>query len=200
MDTLIGIAILVFMFVGVPVLLPWVVVKLTARETEETPSEVQASAPSQAVPPTSGPIAFQPTTTEEFMNNPFRPPAARVDDIVPDGCNNSGAGSSVIPPQGVKGWSWGAFLLNWIWAVSNKTWIGLLCLVPYIGFVFCIYLGIKGRELAWRNKRWDSLEHFNRVQKKWSVVAAVLVFGVAGIGILAAIAIPAYQQYTHRAL
>lgn len=87
--------------------------------------------------------------------------------------------------------------MNWIWAVFNKTWIGLLCLVPYVGFVFSFYLGFKGRELAWRNKRWDSLEHFNRVQKKWSVWGLVLFLGVAVI--LAAIAIPAYQQYVTQA-
>ena len=29
-----------------------------------------------------------------------------------------------------------------------------------------IILGLKGREWAWRNKKWDSLEHFNAVQKK----------------------------------
>ena len=32
-------------------------------------------------------------------------------------------------PDGVRGWSWGAFLLNWIWAIGNKTWIGLLALI-----------------------------------------------------------------------
>jgi hypothetical protein len=132
------------------------------------------------------------------MENRYSPPRAAVSDIAPPGENNSGGGSGIVAPPGVKGWSWGAFLLNWIWAVGNRTWIGLLCLVPYIGFVVGIYLGIKGRELAWRNKRWDSVEHFNRVQRKWSIWALVLIFGVAGIGILAAIAIPAYQGYTVR--
>jgi hypothetical protein len=49
-------------------------------------------------------------------------------------------------------------------------------------------------EWAWQNKRWDSLEHFNRVQKKWSVWGVVLIGGVAGLGILAAILIPLYQR------
>ena len=132
------------------------------------------------------------------MVNPFKPPSAAVDEISV-GENNSGEGSAIVPPPGVKGWSWGAFLLNWVWALGNKTWIGLLCLVPYIGFIFAIYLGIKGRELAWRNKRWDSVEHFNRIQKRWSFWAVVIVLGIAGLGILAAIAIPAYQQYVQHA-
>ncbi|MEJ8857907.1 hypothetical protein WKW79_25285 [Variovorax robiniae] len=133
-----------------------------------------------------------------MSSNPYAAPRADLD-LVPDGENNSGGGSQIVVPEGVKGWSWGALLFNWIWAPFNRTWIGLLALVPYIGFIVAIYLGVKGRELAWRNKRWDSLEHFNRVQKRWSFWGVLLVLGVAGIGILAAIALPAYQQYVHRA-
>ncbi len=131
------------------------------------------------------------------MQNPYNPPCADLSDISVKGNNNSGGGSSITPPPGVKGWSWGAFLLTWIWAIFNKTWVGLLCLVPYIGFIVCIYLGIKGRELAWQNKRWESLEHFNRVQRNWSVWALVLILGVACLGILAAITIPALQGSAH---
>ena len=102
-------------------------------------------------------------------------------------------------PEGVKGWSWGAFLLNWIWAIGNRTWIGLLALIPYINLIVAIWLGFKGREMAWKNKQWDSVEHFNRVQKKWSQWAVGLILGSMLIGILAAIAIPAYQSYHRRA-
>ena len=103
--------------------------------------------------------------------------------------NTSGMGKGHPLPEGVKGWSWGAFLLNWIWAAGNRTWIGLLSLIPYIGFIFSIMLGINGREWAWQNKRWDSVEHFNRVQRRWSAWGTALV-GIAVIGILAAILIP----------
>ena len=102
-------------------------------------------------------------------------------------------------PVGVKGWSWGAFLLNWIWAVFNRTWIGLLALVPVLGFVMAIVLGIKGREWAWKNKKWDSVEHFRRVQRRWSVWAVWLVVVPFVVGLLAAIALPAYQDYQNRA-
>ena len=112
--------------------------------------------------------------------------------------NASGMGKNAKIPEGVKGWSWGAFLFNWIWAIGNKTWIGLIALVPYVGFVMAIILGIKGREWAWRNKRWDSVEHFQRVQRRWSFWGLLLFIGVMGVGILAAIAIPAYQDYLMR--
>jgi hypothetical protein len=102
-------------------------------------------------------------------------------------------------PPGVAGWSWGAFFLNWIWAIGNRTWIGLLAIIPYVGFVVAIWLGFKGREMAWKNGRWDSLDHFNRVQKKWSQWGVGLVLGVGGIGIAAAILLPAYADYQKRA-
>lgn len=102
------------------------------------------------------------------MNDIYKAPDAQLskaDEIE----NTSGMGKETIIVDGIKGWSWVAFMFNWIWAIGNKTWIGLLALVPYIGFVMAIILGIKGREWAWRNKRWESLEHFQRVQRKWSL-------------------------------
>ncbi|MEP1383512.1 MAG: hypothetical protein ABJK64_06920 [Paraglaciecola sp.] len=104
--------------------------------------------------------------------------------------NNSGMGKGHPLPDGVKGWSWGAFLLNWIWSIGNSTWIGLIALIPYIGFVMAIVLGIKGREWAWQNKKWESVEEFQRVQKKWSFWGVLIVLGFFLIGILAAILIP----------
>ena len=86
-------------------------------------------------------------------------PARRAPGKTDDSANTSGMGKGHPLPAGAKGWSWGAFLLNWIWAIGNRTWIGLLSLLPYIGFIFSITLGIKGREWAWQNKRWDSLKH-----------------------------------------
>lgn len=102
-------------------------------------------------------------------------------------------------PEGIKGWSWGAFTLSWVWAIGNKTWIGLLALIPYVGLIVAIILGVKGREWAWKNKEWESVEHFNRVQKKWSFWGVILVIVFFFLGIFAAIAIPTYQNYVKRA-
>lgn len=81
-------------------------------------------------------------------------------------------------PEGVKGWSWGAFVLNWIWAIGNKTWIGLLALLPVVNIVLIFVLGFKGREWAWKNNTWRDLEHFNQVQRKWNI-AGFIVLAVA---------------------
>ena len=128
------------------------------------------------------------------MDNQYAPPSAKL--VTTE--NTSGMGRDAEIPEGVKGWSWGAFMFNWIWAVSNRTWIGLFALLPYVGFLMAVALGIKGREWAWRNKKWESVEHFQRVQRRWSLWS-LLIFGIAIVGILAAIAIPAYQDYVQRA-
>lgn len=126
------------------------------------------------------------------QSNPYLTPRARVFDD--DGINTSGSGKDAVIPEGVKGWSWGAFLLNWIWSIGNKTYIGLLALIPYLGVIVALYLGFKGRELAWRNKEWTDLEHFNRIQRRWSIWAVCLLLVPALIGIVAAIALPALRH------
>lgn len=125
------------------------------------------------------------------MENLYKTPAAKLEI---DEDNNSGMGQDVFP-AGVKGWSWGAFLFNWIWAIGNQTWIGLLSLVPYVGVVMTVMLGIKGREWAWKNKRWESVDHFNRVQRLWTIWALVLT-GIMILLIVAAIVIPALDTQT----
>ena len=111
--------------------------------------------------------------------------------------NTSGQGASAIVPDEIKGWSWGGFLLNWIWAIGNQVWIGLLGLVPCLNVIMMIVLGVKGNEWAWQNRKWESVEQFKKVQGIWVkwglillavsivlsiiwvVIAAVIGFGTA---------------------
>jgi hypothetical protein len=88
--------------------------------------------------------------------------------------NTSGQGPSAVVPAEVDRWNWGAFLLNWIWGIGNNTFIALLVFVPFLGFVMPFVLGVKGSAWAWRNKRWDSVEHFLAVQRKWAKWAVIL--------------------------
>jgi hypothetical protein len=90
-------------------------------------------------------------------------------------------------PAGINRWNWGAFLLNWIWGIGNQTYIALLALIPGFGFIWMLVLGAKGSTWAWRNGRWDSVEHFKRVQRKWAIWGAIIWIAVpalfgAGIG------------------
>lgn len=98
--------------------------------------------------------------------------------------NTSGQGAMAVVPREIQGWNWGAFLLTWIWGLGNNVLIALLMFVPLVNVVMWFVLGAKGTEWAWRNKRWDSVEEFRRVQRtwtKWGVIVTLLSFAVAAI-------------------
>ena len=125
------------------------------NQTPDPATPAQGSAPAAPAASTVDPIATTPPSSTQG--------------------NTSGQGSSAAVPEEVKGWSWGAFFLSWIWAIGNSVWIGLLALVPYVGFIMAIVLGIKGREWAWQAKHWDSVEHFKKVQHNWTIASVVVL-------------------------
>jgi hypothetical protein len=100
------------------------------------------------------------------------------------GQTTSSAGAGIetdnMPPE-INRWNWGAFLLNWIWGVGNNTFIALLALIPFVGFVMMFVLGAKGSRWAWRNGRWDSVAHFKRVQRRWAIAGLAVWFGMAAL-------------------
>lgn len=80
-------------------------------------------------------------------------------------------------PDDIRGWSWGAFGLNGIWGLGNRTYSALFAFIPLINIVMIIILGLNGRRWAWKNRDWESTEHFERVQRKWDL-AGKITFGV----------------------
>mgnify|MGYP003297937111 CR=1 FL=1 len=124
--------------------------------------------------------------------------------------NNSGQGKDSVVPAEVKGYSWGAFTLSWIWGIFNNSWFtmfaflgAILSLIPFIGWLIpwalCIWFGFRGNEWAWQNKKWESIEKFHEIQKKWAIASAIC-FGVlvvlAFIGIILALTIPSLLTKT----
>jgi hypothetical protein len=87
---------------------------------------------------------------------------------------------NTVPPE-IDRWNWGAFLLNWIWGIGNNTFIALLTLIPVVGLVMLFVLGAKGSRWAWRNGRWDSVEHFKRVQRLWAIWGLVIWIGMIAL-------------------
>ncbi|MGL9741159.1 hypothetical protein IGK23_000625 [Enterococcus sp. DIV1368c] len=71
-------------------------------------------------------------------------------------------------PEEIKKWNWGAFSLNIIWGIGNKTYLPLLCLIPLFNFVWVFICGFKGNEGAWRDGNYTDVETFKQVQKTWS--------------------------------
>jgi hypothetical protein len=87
--------------------------------------------------------------------------------------------------------------------------LNLVSRVPVIGILFglvalglSIYLGVKGNELAWRQRPFQGLEHFRateRVWRTWGIVLfvvsiALLIVGVAVLA-LARTAAPMHRYY-----
>ena len=96
--------------------------------------------------------------------------------------NTSGQGSTAVVPREIQGWNWGAFLLTWIWGLGNNVLLALLTLVPVVGLVMWIVLGVKGSEWAWQQKRWDSVEHFRRVQRTWAKWGVIVLLISCALG------------------
>ena len=100
-----------------------------------------------------------------------------------DYANTSGQGENTKVPKEVSDkFNFGAFLLSWIWGVYYQYYISLLVivlgLVPFVGPLlvlgFCIWLGIKGNAVAWKNKQYKNIEEFHLIQKKWAIAGIIL--------------------------
>jgi Cytochrome oxidase complex assembly protein 1 len=115
--------------------------------------------------------------------------------------NNSGQSqkNEPIPPE-IKKWNWGAFFLNWIWAIPHGAWVGLILMfVPFVNFIVPFVFGMKGNQWAWKNNRWESVEQFNQVQKKWAkagvIVASFMLIACVGLFFLFYVAFKDSKQY-----
>ena len=99
--------------------------------------------------------------------------AARMFDGARD--ERSGKGNSSEVPEEIKGWNWGAAGLTWIWGASHAVWLSFLVFVPFVGLFMWIILGLRGSEWAWQSSPWQSVEHFQTVQKKWKIWGIILL-------------------------
>lgn len=93
--------------------------------------------------------------------------------------NTSGQGAQSTIPAEIDRWNWGAFMLNWIWGIGNNTFIALLMFVPFVNFIMLFILGAKGSKWAWKNKKWESIEEFKVVQRKWAKWGVIVLVAVA---------------------
>ena len=90
-------------------------------------------------------------------------------------------------PQEIQRWNWSAFILGPIWGLVHGIWwsaLGFLPLLPtfrLIGFVVLVgvmlVLGLRGNEMAWRARQWDSAEKFLAVQQRWATWSIVFAIG-----------------------
>jgi hypothetical protein len=103
--------------------------------------------------------------------------------------NTSGM-MTTVPAEASGGWNWGAFWFTWIWGLNHRAYttllwfpllvVGLIPLGVLIQIGFLVFCGIKGNEWAWRNRRFESVQHFKQVQRIWAywVLGVFVVFVV----------------------
>jgi hypothetical protein len=82
--------------------------------------------------------------------------------------NESQTQEITVDNKEIGKWSWGGFFLTWIWGIGNNTFVALLALIPVLNLLMSVVLGFKGNEWAWKNKKWESVEEFHRVQRLWT--------------------------------
>ena len=108
--------------------------------------------------------------------------------------NTSGRAKGKIPSS-IKRWNWAAFLYPQVWGLfSGVPFATLLFAVAFLPstakFLILLgaslFLGFKGNELAWRGKKWRSVEHFNSFQQQWTSWSIKLTAGIIAILIIAA--------------
>jgi hypothetical protein len=120
-----------------------------------------------------------------------------------------------VPEEAARGFNWGAFLLSWIWLCAHGMVPGGLGLLggsfvlgliagvvkvtsgfPFDGIVnvaalgLQIWLGINGNKLAWRNRRFESVDDFRQCEKVWTRWGAGLILGIIVLAILGALLFP----------
>ena len=146
-----------------------------------TSGRAEVRRPSASPPPSS-------VTTEE-VDVGRGPDDLRTDSEAPARAPNDSGTPEAKLPEELRGWNWGGLLLPFIRGPFNRVWLGLAVLLVFIppmsgGLVLLIYgpaaifVGMRGNDLAWRSRKWDSVEHFRTVQAQWTR------WGMAGFGIL----------------
>ena len=123
--------------------------------------------------------------------------------------------ASNTEPLDLSKWSWGAFVLSWIWGFFNGCWwmflvkMGtfllsmLLWWVPFAAILISIIdigvsvlFGVKGTEWAWNNRSWASISNFRQTQDIWNKVGLTLfIFGIVVLMVAIIFSLAAISRY-----
>jgi hypothetical protein len=169
------------------------------------PAQPQYAPPAQtphAAPPAQP--QYAPADSAQYGPPPgsgYAPPAySPAYGYAPSDGNTSGMGEGYLVPPGVKGWTCAGFIPFGIFAFANNNamWggIGILAHILGLGLIYAIVLGLMGREVAWKARRFTSHAEFEETMAawhKWGLILLALQVVVVGtlvifyIGIIAAV-------------
>jgi hypothetical protein len=169
-----------------------------------TPANKPATDRHLGQPDLRGPVSDSDPGPQPEIPNSQRRSFGHTETMTP---NTSGIRNGEVPKE-IKKWNWAAFLMPAVWGLfSGVPYAALLFVPPIYQMIFgaallpapiqflvqagaSIFLGARGNELAWRRKKWRSVEHFMTFQKQWTswavkitvAVAAILLFYVMSTG------------------
>jgi hypothetical protein len=123
------------------------------------------------------------------------PPRSEGEIWAADGNTSGMGGGAPVPVAIAQGWNWGAFTLPFFWGIAHRAWLALLCLVglacPPAGvlttLLVAVIFGAYGNQWGWQNRRWESVEHFQRTQVTWARWGLGLMLGSVLLGALFAL-------------
>lgn len=167
---------------------------LTLAPLEEKPATPDAT-PARPAGIALAPLEKKPDAPTAVARNVSQDTAPSRDRMVVVKGSGAGYGDSSIMPDEARGLCWGGFFMPWIWGTFNGVKISFLALPAFrlvrrfipgwilisLSVLMSLFMLVRGRELAWQNRDWDSAEHFNRVQRYWTMagVAMATVLTVA---------------------
>lgn len=87
------------------------------------------------------------------------------------------------PNKPILKWNWGAFMLNFPFAIGTYSYLCLLSLVPFLNIIWVFVSGARGSRWALDSGKYKNYEEFNAVMSSWNR-AGLISFIIALIVIL----------------
>lgn len=144
--------------------------------------------------------AGAPPAADPMITNHGRPGEALLDPL-------HAPWDPAFVPDAVRGLSWAGFFAPLLWGSFNGMRLSFLPVVGIRVFrhfvpawswmIFYLAFGgfylLRGRELAWENKQWRNAEHFNKVQRNWTI-GSFLFFLLAMYGLVHLVLVEQQQK------
>jgi hypothetical protein len=142
------------------------------------PAQLPPLPPQHGMPPPSypgsygqGPYVPPPTGYGDGYVPAYAPP--------PDG-NTSGLGNMYPPPPEAQGWTFAGCIPFGLFGFYNgsQLWgfVGLAgSIISLVGWIYAIFIGIQGKQLAWQNRRFESMQQYLAVMRAWNIWGIVVI-------------------------
>jgi hypothetical protein len=148
------------------------------------PAGAQPPPPPPAYPGAQ-PAPYQPPPAAPQYGQPGGYPPGYAPYQPQDG-NTSGMGPGYPTPPEASGWTFAGCVPYGLFAFFNGSilWgiLGIVLNVFSLGLIYIIYIGIQGRDLAWRNRRFTGVPQFVETMNAWNTWGLVLgIIGIVGM-------------------